>query len=118
MSSIRRSASELTLKLGSKPSIEQLSKELNESPENLTKIFTHKKTLAAVNNEVLESQFLNQRVSQLLSDLSDHEREVIASRFNLNCQNDHNLNSGKVSYIAERRLKKMVPQEEFGNFLA
>lgn len=116
MSKIRRKNSELTLKLGSQPSLEQLSKELNEPTEILLKILKHKQSLAAVNNEVLESQYLNQRVAQILSKLSDHEKETIASRFGLDCPNNHN--QSKISYIAERRLKKMLPKEEFGNFLA
>lgn len=118
MSKIRRKNSELTLKLGSQPSLEQLSIALNEPTEKLQKILTLKQSLAAVNNEVLESQYLNQRVAQILSQLSEQEKDAIASRFGLNCQNTPNQNQSKISYIAERRLKKMLPQEEFGNFLA
>ncbi|MDX2106901.1 MAG: hypothetical protein SFY67_10910 [Candidatus Melainabacteria bacterium] len=118
MSRIRRANSELTLKLGAQPSIDQLSKELNEPTENLRKILTHKPALAAVNSEVLETQYLNQRVAQILSQLSDTEREAIASRFSLDPQTSHKRNQSKISYIAEQRLKKMLPKEEFGNFLA
>lgn len=118
MSKIRRANSELTLKLGAKPSLEQLSKELNEPEANLRKILAHKSALAAVSNEVLESQYLNQRVAQILSQLSEHEKEAISSRFGLERQSSHNQNRSKISYIAEQRLKKMLPKEEFGNFLA
>lgn len=118
MSRIRRANSELTLKLGAKPSFDQLSKELNEPAENLRKILAHKPALAPVNNEVLESQYLNQRVAQILSQLSDNEREAIASRFGLDSQTTHKHNHNQIAYIAERRLKNMLPKEEFGNFLA
>ncbi|MBP7863550.1 hypothetical protein KA183_17820 [bacterium] len=121
LSQIRRAKSELTLKLGSEPSLEQLSSELNESLENLQTVFAKKPVLAAVSNKILESQYLSQRISQLLNKLTNHESEVIASHFGLDPQtskNEQNEASSKIAYLAERRLKKLVPQEEFGNFLA
>lgn len=121
MSQIRRAKSELTLKLGSKPSLEQLSSELNESPENLRKFLERKPASLAVNDEALESQYLSQRISQLLNKLTDHESKVIASHFTTErqaCQNKQTDSTSKIAYLAERRLKKLVLPEEFGNFLA
>lgn len=120
MSQVRRAKSKLTLKLGSKPSLEQLSIELNESPENLQK-FLKKNSATTVNCEALESQYLSQRISQLLNKLTDHEREVIASHFEIKrqaCQNEQSAVKSKITYLAERRLQKLILPEEFGNFLA
>lgn len=121
MSQVRRATSELTLKLGSKPSLDQLSSELKESPENLRKFLEKKPAPSAVNNEALESQYLSQRISILLNKLTDHESEVIASHFAIErqaCQNERTDITSKIAYLAERRLQKLVLPEEFGNFLA
>ncbi len=121
MSQIRRAQTELTLKLGSKPSFDQLSNELNETPENIHKALAQKPALAAMSNEILESQYLSQRISHLLKKLTDHESEVIASHFGIErpaTKSEQTEVTSKIAYLAERRLKKMVPQEEFGNFLA
>lgn len=63
MTKVRRAYSELTLKQGAKPSLEQLSKKMNEPTENLQKILAFKPKLTEVNNKLLESQYLCERVA-------------------------------------------------------
>lgn len=118
MSEIRRAKSKLTLRAGSEASFEHLASLLKEAPENLHNVLAKRPAISTINNEVLQSQYLSQRISDLLSKLTDHENEVIVSHFAIErqaCQIDA---KPRIAYLAERRLKKLVPQRELGNFLA
>lgn len=78
----------------------------------------------------LEGDYLKEKLASILSQLSEKEQRVIKMRFGIGSNEERSLNEisgelgltrdqvGKISYLAMRKLKTMVPKEEFGAFLA
>lgn len=155
MTKIRRVRSELSLKLGKQPTLQQIATELNERPERVKAAIASSKMClsldqpATLNEEDkltigdtiedesaqelvgnLESKYLKQRMHQFLEKLSERERRVITMRFGIGANEERSLRDisaelgltrdqvGKISYLAMRKLKKMLPEEEFCNYLA
>jgi len=155
MTKIRRVRSELSLKLGKQPTLQQIAAELNERPERVKAAIASSKMClsldqpATLNDEDkltigdtiedesaqelvggLESKFLKQRMHQFLDKLSERERKVITLRFGIGADQEHSLREistelgltrdqvGKISYLAMRKLKKMLPEDEFCTYLA
>lgn len=155
MTKIRRVRSELSLKLGKHPTLQQIATELNERPERVKAAINSSKMClsldqpASLNNEEkltigdtiedeearelvgsLESRYLKQRMHQFLEKLSERERKVIKMRFGIGADQELSLREistelgltrdqvGKISYLAMRKLKKMLPEDEFCSYLA
>lgn len=77
----------------------------------------------------LETKYLRDRVSQILEGLTEKERRVVQMRFGIGTDQEHSLREisielgltrdqvGKISYLAMRKLKKFVREDEFGAYL-
>ncbi len=155
MTKIRRVRSELTLRLGKQPNIQQIAAELGEKPERIRTAISHSKACLSLDQpasltdddkltigdtivdedapettQQLESNYLQGRVAQILDGLSEKERKVIQMRFGIGLDQERSLREishelgmtrdqvGKISFLAMRKLKKTVSEDEFSVFLA
>ncbi len=155
MTKIRRVKSELTLKLGKQPTVEQIALEIGVKPEKVRGALEYSKPCLSLdqpasNDEedkltigdtivddsavapvtTLEADYLKEKLAAILLQLSEKEQRVIKMRFGIGSNEERSLNEisgelgltrdqvGKISYLAMRKLKTMVPKEEFGAFLA
>lgn len=155
MTKIRRIKSELTLKLGKQPTVDQIAAEIGVKPDKVRAALEYSKPCLSLDQPAsnddedkltigdtivddeaaepvsnLETEYLKERINAILSQLSEKEQKVIKMRFGIGSNEELSLNEisgelgltrdqvGKISYLAMRKLKNMVPKEEFGAFLA
>lgn len=154
MTKIRRVRSQLTLRLGKQPTIQQIALELSEKPERIRAAISHSKIClsldqpASLNDDEkltigdtivdddsaevtgnLESKYLRERVAQILEGLTEKERRVVQMRFGIGMDQERSLREistelgltrdqvGKISYLAMRKLKKLMREDEFDAYL-
>lgn len=154
MTKIRRVRSQLTLRMGKQPTIQQIAFEMGEKPEKIRAAISHSKSCLSLDQPAtltdddkltigdtivdedsanvtvnLETKYLRERVAQILEGLTEKEKRVVQMRFGIGMEQERSLREisnelgltrdqvGKISYIAMRKLRKSMKEDEFTGYL-
>lgn len=154
MTKIRRVHSQLTLRMGKQPTIQQIAFEMGEKPEKIRAAISHSKSCLSLDQPAtltdddkltigdtivdedsanvtvnLETKYLRERVAQILEGLTEKEKRVVQMRFGIGMEQERSLREisnelgltrdqvGKISYIAMRKLRKSMKEDEFTGYL-